>query len=287
MRMELRDLRTLLCVVRSGSFTAAASELGYTQSAVSQQIAGLEAELGQRLLERRPVRPTAAGARLAEHAARILLRVDAARTEMLQLAREAAPLRVGVAPLAAPRLLATAIRALRIEQPALRVVVRTLGPAAAAAAVAEGRVDAALVDGITAPDSPLALVDAGVLASTFLLESPLAVVLPADHPLARRSHLDLEVLDDAPWVLHPTGTRRVSGFVAYEGDDLATLVALVAGGHGSALLPLAACDGVAGIVGVPLRRPALVHRTEALMPRGPNPAVVALVEALRAGASLS
>lgn len=72
MSMDLRDLRSFLAVVRTGSFTAAAADLGYTQSAVSQHVAALEADLGTPLLHRRPVRPTAAGARLAEHAAGIV-----------------------------------------------------------------------------------------------------------------------------------------------------------------------------------------------------------------------
>src|SRR5580692_5904202 len=56
--MEIRDLRALLAVVRSGSFTAAARELGYTQPAISQQVAALELELGQPLVQRRPVSGT-------------------------------------------------------------------------------------------------------------------------------------------------------------------------------------------------------------------------------------
>ncbi len=80
--VELRDLRTLVTVVRTRSFTAAATELGYTQSAVSQQIRSLEQEVGRPLLNRRPVRPTPAGARLIEHANRILTRLDVARSEL-------------------------------------------------------------------------------------------------------------------------------------------------------------------------------------------------------------
>ncbi len=58
-------------------------ELGYTQSAVSQHIAALEQDLGAPLLTRRPVAPTAAGERLLEHAGPLLLRLDAARADVL------------------------------------------------------------------------------------------------------------------------------------------------------------------------------------------------------------
>ena len=77
--MDPRFLRTFVTVVRLGSFSRAADELGYTQSAVSQHIGVLEADLGTALLTRRPVAPTEAGARLLEHADPILLRLDAAR----------------------------------------------------------------------------------------------------------------------------------------------------------------------------------------------------------------
>jgi DNA-binding transcriptional LysR family regulator len=75
--VEAQLLRTFVAVARLGSFSAAAVELGYTQAAVSQQIAALESDLKTQLLNRRPVTPTGAGARLLEHAEPILLRLDA------------------------------------------------------------------------------------------------------------------------------------------------------------------------------------------------------------------
>src|SRR4051794_41883106 len=80
--MDPRFLRTFVTVVRLGSFSRAAEELGYTQSAVSQHIGVLETDLGAPLLTRRPVAPTEAGARLLEHADPILLRLDAARADV-------------------------------------------------------------------------------------------------------------------------------------------------------------------------------------------------------------
>lgn len=61
MRMDPHLLRTFVAVLEHRSFSTAASVLGYTQSAVSQHIAALEADLGARLVERRPVAPTEAG----------------------------------------------------------------------------------------------------------------------------------------------------------------------------------------------------------------------------------
>src|SRR5688572_29558640 len=83
-------LGTFVAVVERASFSAAARHLGYTQSAVSQHIAALEDDLGVPLLHRRPVTPTEAGARLLEHAAPILLRLDAARADVRRTAGEPA-----------------------------------------------------------------------------------------------------------------------------------------------------------------------------------------------------
>ena len=67
---------------RTGSFSRAARELGYTQSAVSQHIAALERDLGTDLVHRRPVAPTGARAWLMEHAGPLLLRLEAARSDI-------------------------------------------------------------------------------------------------------------------------------------------------------------------------------------------------------------
>src|ERR1700758_3970353 len=81
-------LRVLSEVARRGSFSAAAEALSYTQSAVSQQIASLEAETGVTLGERHPrgVRPTAAGQRLVEHTEGILAQLQAAEAELAAIA---------------------------------------------------------------------------------------------------------------------------------------------------------------------------------------------------------
>src|ERR1700756_6053765 len=82
--LDLGRLQVLCEVVNRGSFSAAADALAYTQSAVSQAIARLEAETGTTLLirDRRGVRPTAAGATLVAHAEAIFAQVEAAETEL-------------------------------------------------------------------------------------------------------------------------------------------------------------------------------------------------------------
>ncbi|MFF0425712.1 LysR family transcriptional regulator [Streptomyces sp. NPDC004520] len=273
--MDPHLLRTFVTVARLASFSDAARDLGYTQSAVSQHIAALEADLGLPLLTRRPVAPTPAGERLLEHAGALLLRLDAARADLDRFA--AAPratLDVAASPLAlTPRTLAAL--------PATGATLRGLPREEVPAAVATGEADAGLVDGIAAPSDPLRLTDVAPLAATAVAEEPLAVVLPAHHPLAGRPGVRLDDLVDARWLDAPDAgipldrLRAVHGGPAgrgfrdalrYEGTDTRTLAALAAAGHGLALLPLPAAREVPGAAAVPLVAPRLVHRTELLLP---------------------
>jgi DNA-binding transcriptional LysR family regulator len=285
MRMDPRCLRTFATVVRLESFSAAARELGYTQSAVSQHIGSLEADLGATLLHRRPVAPTEAGTRLLEHAGAILLRLDAARADVARaVAEPPGRLLVGATPLSAAAA-ARGLAAARRERAALAAGLRIDGPAAIAMAVARGELDAGIVDGIAAPNDPLALPETGVPVVRFTEEPP-AVALGPGHPLlaAAREGPALEDLADARWIEAPrvTGTldalamaARAAGFrpaLRYDGQDVGGLLALVEAGQGIALLP-------ARVVrhGVPLAAPPLVHRTELLAVDAPDALAEALV----------
>jgi DNA-binding transcriptional LysR family regulator len=274
--MDPRFLRTFAVVTRLASFSGAARELGYTQSAISQHIAALEAELGASLLHRRPVEPTEAGARLLEHAGPILLRLDAARADVRRVA--AGPpgtLRVGATPLSTG-LAARAVAAARGARPALDVAVRVCARDALAVAVATGELDVGVVDGVAAPGDPLRLPDTGVPVAESR-EEELVVALPRRHPLRGRPAVSLEDLVDARWIDAPGVTvaldelavlARAEGFrpaLRYDGLDLGGLLALVAAGQGLALLPADVASGV------PLAAPALVHRIELLSGGDPPP----------------
>ncbi|MFD8206136.1 LysR family transcriptional regulator [Streptomyces sp. NPDC059695] len=275
--MDPHLLRTYVTVARLASFSGAARELGYTQSAVSQHIAALETDLALPLLTRRPVAPTPAGERLLEHAGALLLRLDAARADLDRFA--AAPratLDVAASPLA---LTARTLAAL----PATGVTLRALPRERVPVAVATGEADAGLVDGIAAPSDPLRLPDVAPLAATGVAEEPLAVVLPAHHPLAARTGLRLDDLVDARWLDAPAAgipldrLRAVHGGPAgrgfrtglrYDGTDTRTLAALAAAGRGLCLLPRSAASDAHGAVVVPLVAPRLVHRVELLLTAG-------------------
>ncbi|MFI8237909.1 LysR family transcriptional regulator [Streptomyces sp. NPDC085866] len=266
--MDPHLLRTYVTVARLASFSEAARELGYTQSAVSQHIAALEQDLGAPLLTRRPVAPTAAGERLLEHAGPLLLRLDAARADVTRMA--AAPahgLTLATTPTALGPVVLGALPAAGVT---LRVLTRDEIPAA----VATGTADLGLVDGVAAPSDPLRLPDVAPLTTHGVAEEPVSVLLPTGHPLAGRSSLRLGDLADARWLDAPDAAlplahlRAANGGGAfrpalrYEGTDLRTLTALAAAGHGLTLLPHSTATGVPGTVAVPLTAPRVVHRTE-------------------------
>jgi len=127
--IDLRHLAALEAVARTGSFGRAARELGYTQSAVSQQIAQLERIVGQKLFDRpggpRRVEPTEAGLQLLGHADAIVAQLDAARADMAALAEGAAgTLRVGIYQSVGARLLPALVRRFREQWPLVSVRVR-------------------------------------------------------------------------------------------------------------------------------------------------------------------
>ncbi len=284
-----------MAVTRHGSFSAAAAELGYTQAAVSQQIAALENDLKTRLLTRRPVAPTEAGARLLEHAGPILLRLDAARADVTRMRlAPAAALVVGVTPLAgATSALGAALAELRQHMPRVDVTVRDGPPRQLAAAVAKGEVDLALTDGLTAPGDPLP--EHAPVTAVGLSEQRVRVVLTAGHPLAARTTLRLNDLADARWIEADTvapplaairwhaGTDGFRPFFRYAGTDVLTLVSLASAGHGLTLLPETALP--ASVTAVPVSTPKVSHRLElihgTLRPSSPAATLASLLSAPR------
>jgi len=271
--VEAQLLRTFVAVARLGSFSAAAVELGYTQAAISQQIAALEGDLKVSLLNRRPVSPTEAGARLLEHAEALLLRLDAARADVTRMTQPpAATLVVGATPLAggSPGL-AQALSALRRRRPRLDVAVRVGPRTHVLTAVARGEFDVGLADGLTAPGDPLP--EFAPLTAVRISQDGVVIVLPGDHPLAGRAGLRLSDLADARWIEAPDVTsplpeiRRLAGVEGfrpafrYDGSDSRSLLQLAAAGHGLTLLPETALPAP-GVTAVRVASPRLVHRVE-------------------------
>ncbi|WP_411125161.1 LysR family transcriptional regulator [Streptomyces sp. x-19] len=280
--MDPHLLRTFVAVLDHRSFSGAAAALGYTQSAVSQHIAALEADLGSRLVERRPVAPTPAGARLLEHAPALLLRLDAARADIARL-HQARPTRLTVAcsPAALGATVARSLADLRAATHALDVEVRVMGRDAVLAEVLAGRADLGFVDGAAAPSDPLPMPDLGPMTTLAAAEETLAVLFPRDHPLAGRRAVRLSDLAQAQWIdASDTAVPldrlravcRAEGFrprIRHRGTDLHGLAALTAAGHGLTALPLPVAAALPGVVAVPVSAPRLVHRTELVHPANP------------------
>jgi DNA-binding transcriptional LysR family regulator len=289
--VEAQLLRTFVAVARLGSFSVAAVELGYTQAAVSQQIAVLENDLKTQLLNRRPVTPTEAGTRLLEHAEPILLRLDAARTDVTRMTKApSATLMVGVTPLAgATSALGAALSELLHQTPRLDIIVETAPREQLAIAVARGELDLGLTEGLTAPGDPLP--ELSPVTAVGVSEASVAVVLPVDHPLATRRSLRLPELADARWIeadnVAPAlaEIRRhadTAGFkptFRYTGTDTMTLLKLAAAGLGLTLLPETALRD-RGVTTVRVALPRLCHRLElihAALPKGSPAAALAAI----------
>jgi DNA-binding transcriptional LysR family regulator len=251
--LNVSRLKILCEVARQGSFSAAAHELSYTQSAVSQQIAALEAEAGMTLLERRPrgVRPTAAGRTLVEHAEGILARLQTAEAELSAIAGlRGGELRMASFPTAGATLMPVAIAAFRASYPEVALTLAEGEPQEIAPRLHAGEFDLGLLFDFGDPDDPLGEGDSGAgLRRVELLEDPLYLALPRDHPLTQRRALRLEDLHGQAWVQtsqaspcarHVVRRCRAAGFepdVSFESDDYQTVQGLVAAGVGVALIP--------------------------------------------------
>jgi DNA-binding transcriptional LysR family regulator len=246
--LSLARLKVLKEVVDRGSFSAAADALSYTQSAVSQAIARLEAETGTPLVvrDRRGVRATAAGATLLDHADTIFVQVQAAEDDLAAvLGLRGGRLRVASFPSAGSTLMPQAIASFRRRFPDVVLSLAEGEPEEIAPRVGGGEFDLALLYAFRGVD------DAALrgLAVTELLEDPMHVALPAEHPLAERPTLTMWDLRDQEWVQtaatspcarHVVRSCLAAGFepnVSFESDDYETVQGLVAAGVGVALIP--------------------------------------------------
>jgi DNA-binding transcriptional LysR family regulator len=190
-------LRVLREVAQTGSFSAAAASLGYTQSAVSRQVAALESACGRRLFERgrQGVALTPAGARLLTSAVRVLDELESARRELAGEQTDGRPVRVGAFPTAAAGLVPQALAALP-EQ--LNVTLREGTTPALTRALRAGTLDLAIL-ARTPPFRPPDA-ESPAFELTTLSERELAVGVPANHPLARAQAVEVSELEGRVWV---------------------------------------------------------------------------------------
>src|SRR4051812_4032632 len=146
--LNVQRLRVFTEVLARGSFSGAAEALSYTQSAVSQAIATLEAETGATLIERdrRGLRPTAAGAALAEHAEGILARLEAAEDDLAAiLGVRRGRLRMASFPTAGATLMPLAVATFRAKHPEVELSLAEGEPEEIVPRLKEGEFDLALL----------------------------------------------------------------------------------------------------------------------------------------------
>jgi DNA-binding transcriptional LysR family regulator len=190
-------LRVLREVAQTGSFSAAAVSLGYTQSAVSRQVAALEAVAGQRLFDRgrHGVALTPAGARLLRSATRVLDELDLARRELTGELTAGRTIRLGTFAIAAASLVPRALASLPRE---LKVTLREATTPALTRALRAGTLDLAVL-ARTPPFRPPDA-ESPAFELTTLSERELAIGVGAGHPLARVRSVEVEELEGQTWV---------------------------------------------------------------------------------------
>jgi DNA-binding transcriptional LysR family regulator len=302
--MDLTRLRIFVSVAERGSFAAAASALDYTPSAISQQMARLEAEVGARLLERtgRGSALTEAGETLLPHARVILDRVGRAQHELDVLSgARANELRLAAFATAATTIVAPVLRELRDRHPELEATLRELEPFDALRAVRDREVDLAVVYQREGYDlgqdwcgRRVVEVD-GVLVER-LLSEPYLLAVPSGHRLAGGA--DAAALDGErligneywPGLTALAARLRAAGsapvFDGLFSQSYATVLDLVRAGEGLALVPSLAAGDVPGIAFAPLGELAPVRDIDLVsLPGGSTPAVTTARAMIQAAAA--
>jgi DNA-binding transcriptional LysR family regulator len=243
--LTLTGLRVVHEVVSTGSFTAAADALNYTQSAVSRQIASVEAAVGTTLFQRsaRGVEPTAAGATVARRAATVLAQLDAALQEVAALGDQmVGRLAMGAFPSAAAVLVPRAMARLASDHPGLVVSLEEAGTPVLMRQLSAGRLDVAVVGvGEGLPDYNTA-----GIRQELLVANDLRVAVAATHRLAGRATVRASELADEAWVVGKgrKGDPQFGAWptlreprIVHRVREWPTRLGLVAAGVGVALIP--------------------------------------------------
>lgn len=270
-------LRTLVEVVKTGSFAEAARRLGYTSSAVSQQISAFERAVGVPLFEREAhsIRPAGAALLIADRGGELLAALDGFEHEVKAMVQGLrGRLRIGTFPTASARIVPKALARLQAELPGAEIRLDEAEPDDVLPLVLTGELDVALVYAYdlvprTWPEE---------LTVLPLLDESLLVMVPSGHQAAK-NNVKLEDLKDERWIASRDGTAgatcltrlcAAAGFaprIAFRSNDYEVVQSLVAAGVGVALVPALGHKELPGVRAMPLRQRPLrrhvhvVHRT--------------------------
>jgi DNA-binding transcriptional LysR family regulator len=290
--LDIPRLRLLRAVVATGSIRASASALGYTPSAVSQQLALLQRETGLQLLERvgRGVEPTAAGRALAAESETLFEALSRVESVAVDLRRgRVGNLSIGYFGSAGAAWLPSVVAALHTEFPELRLNLRMTE-----------------FDGVDAPAPDIDIFVEGERSRRSahavvrkLAEDPYVAVVPVGHPLAGHAKIPLGELAGERWIdadLSNGVCRQVmldacaeAGFApefAVETHDYSTAVSFAATGIGITVIPeLGAVNLPAGLVAVPVVSPAPVRHIYVAVKKSiaQHPAALRVLDLLKAG----
>lgn len=276
MNLSLRRMRALHEFAARGTIARAAEALHYTPSAVSQQLAALERDVGVPLYEQvgRRLRLTPSGRMLAQHASEMLAAEERARADVERAQTSlSASLTVGVMATFAASLLPTTLRILSEQEPGIYVSTREVSPEVALEAVHDGDFDMTFV--LDYPETPVSL-DLGLRSTVAAVERLYVVV--AEHQHEPGGPVDLADFAEWGWIASGAGTDfwraflatcRQAGFepyVRHEIDSQSTALSMAAAGLGATLIadlgltPLPEHARVLQIRNPPLRRLLLVRR---------------------------
>jgi len=283
--VEIRHLVALETVVKTGSFGRAGIELGYSQSAISQQIAALEHAAGLRLLERpggrKPVTATDAGERLLRHARRASAAIRAAEADLHALAvGDAGTVRVGTFQSVGVRLLPGAMRRYVERWPEVEVRLIEAGYDEELLTLLErGEIDLAFV---LENEDP-------TFEQTTVLTDPFVLLAPAGSDIARGNRtIRPREIADLPLIGYRRSTEGAEAFlrsrgldpeVVFRSDEGGTVLGLVGADIGYAVVPLLAVErnpdvAVLAVAGIPPRRIAIAWHVD----RPPSAAARAFVQ---------
>ncbi|HEY2673069.1 MAG TPA: LysR family transcriptional regulator [Rugosimonospora sp.] len=297
MDLSVAGMRVLREVAERGSFTAAASALGYTQSAVSRQVAALESALGVPMFQRQRtgVRLTPAGRAVLRHATLALDEIDAALLAVKGRPSAGASVRLGAYASAGAVLLPRALATLRQTHPEIDVSTREATTPALVRAVRAGSLDLAVL--ASAPPFRAPDTETPELAVEVISEADLHIAVPVNHPLALDDAIDVERLHGQRWIASPASAGEVllgvwpglggRSRIAHSTRDWLTKLHLVAAGCGITTIPRSMLPAVPeGIRVLPVRGGPRETRRVLLarMPGRRSAALRTVQEALRTAA---
>jgi DNA-binding transcriptional LysR family regulator len=298
--LDLHRLRLLREVHARGTVHAAAASLGYSPSAVSQQLSVLEREAGTPVLEKvgRNVRLTPAGEVLVRRADILLAEAEAAEAELAEVAagRLEGVVRVAAFQSAVVRIVAPAVQALGATHPGIRVEVSEAEVEQSTPALRLQQLD--VVVGDEYDDQPRPIYDD--LRRATLLREQINLVLPAGHPAAEQDPVALKDLASMPWAACNPGTghrqmhlrvcRQLGGFepdTRHTSDDFVILLELARTIGSATLLPdLVHAHEAPGVVVRRLREGVLERVVYVLTRTSSTPIVAAVAAALHEAAEL-